>query len=130
VPGMPASVMGDNVLHDSPHCHAPIHPPAPSPTPLPHPPMPLAITLSTSTDVLIGSKPAATVSSQTVPCTIPGCVPGGPGMVAKGSATVLINKKPAARVTDITSHVACVGPIPCPTGKIVGPGVATVIIGG
>jgi uncharacterized Zn-binding protein involved in type VI secretion len=63
-------------------------------------------------------------------CLIPGCVPGGPGIVTKGSGTVLINSKPAARVTDITSHAACIGPIPGPTGKIVGPGIPTVLIGG
>lgn len=128
--GMPAAVMGDNVLQDIPHCHAPIHPPAPSPTPLPHPPMPLQIISNTSTNVMIGNKPAATVTSQTMNCIIPSCVPGGPGIVTKGSGTVLINNKPAARVGDMTSHAACVGPIPCPTGKIIPPGAPTVLIGG
>jgi uncharacterized Zn-binding protein involved in type VI secretion len=137
--GQPAAVMGDNVLQDAPHCHAPMHPPAPTPTPQPHPPMPLAITINTSTNVLIGSKPAAVASpipgqgSQTVLCSIPVCIPGAPGQIIKGSMTVQINGKPAARVGDTTSHAppygACVGPIPGPTGKILPPGVPTVMIG-
>ncbi|MCU0715297.1 MAG: hypothetical protein MUD03_04135 [Pirellula sp.] len=40
---MPAARVGDQILQDGPHCHAPIHPAAPTPTPQPHPPMPLAI---------------------------------------------------------------------------------------
>lgn len=128
--GQPAAVMGDNVLQDIPHCHAPMHPPAPTPTPLPHPPMPLPITLNTSVNVLISNKPAATVGSMTNPCFIPSCVPGGPGQITMGSNTVLINNKPAARLTSMTSHSACVGPIPGPTGKVIGPGVPTVLIGG
>ncbi len=45
---------------------------------------------------------------------------GGPGAVAKGSATVLIASMPAARLTDIAGH----------GGTIVGPGCPTVLIGG
>jgi uncharacterized Zn-binding protein involved in type VI secretion len=137
--GQPAAVMGDNVLQDGPHCHAPMHPPAPTPTPFPHPPMPLAIMTGTSMDVFIGTKPAAVASpapgggSTTMPCIIPGCVPGGPGQIIKGSMKVMINGKPAARVGDMTSHAppygACVGPIPGPSGKILPPGVPTVLIG-
>jgi uncharacterized Zn-binding protein involved in type VI secretion len=61
---------------------------------------------------------------------IPVCIPGGPGMIAKGSATVMIGKLPAARIGDPTTHVACVGPIPGPSGTVTGPGCPTVIIGG
>ena len=39
----PAVRMGDQVLQDAPHCHAPMHPPGPTPTPAPHPAMPLQI---------------------------------------------------------------------------------------
>ena len=58
--GKPAARMGDNVMQDTPHCHAPIHPPAPTPTPVPHPGMPLAIIKGEPT-VLIGGQPAARV---------------------------------------------------------------------
>ena len=127
--GMPAARMGDMVLQDAPHCHAPIHPPAPVPTPVPHPPMPLAIIKGEFT-ALVGSMPAARILDTTVPCMMIPCVPGGPGMIAKGSATVLIGKLPAARILDTTAHLSCVAPIPSPTGKILPPGCPTVIIGG
>src|SRR5882724_3832625 len=125
----PAARMGDQTLHDAPHCHAPIHPPAPVPTPVPHPPMPLAIIKGEPT-VLIGGQPAARLSDMTAPCMLAGCVPAGPGMIALGSATVLIGGLPAARVMDLTSHPTCVAPIPSPTGKILPPGCPTVMIGG
>ncbi len=127
--GQPAARTGDKVLQEGPHCHAPIHPAAPTPTPLPHPPMPLAI-MPASPDVKIGGALAARVTDQTQPCNIPSCVPGGPGIIAKGSATVMINKLPAARVGDMTAHAACVGPVPGPTGTIIPPGCPTVLIGG
>jgi uncharacterized Zn-binding protein involved in type VI secretion len=127
--GKPAARLGDNVLQDAPHCHAPIHPPAPSPTPVPHPPMPLAIIKGEPT-VLIGGMPAARATDTTAPCMLAGCVPGGPGMIAIGSATVLIGGMPAARAGDMTSHASCVAPIPSPTGKILPPGCPTVMIGG
>lgn len=127
--GQPAARIGDNVLQQSPHCHAPMHPAAPVPTPVPHPGMPLAI-IKGAPNVTIGGMPAARVTDQTAPCTIPVCVPGGPGMIAKGSATVTIGGLPAARLGDMTSHPACVGPIPGPTGSIIGPGCPTVLIGG
>jgi uncharacterized Zn-binding protein involved in type VI secretion len=126
----PAARQTDNVLHDAPHCHAPIHPPAPVPTPLAHPPMPLPITLNTIPTVLINNLPAAVVTSQSNPCAIPSCIPGGPGVVANGSATVLIGNRPAARAGDLVSFPACVGPIPSPTGKILPPCSPTVMIGG
>ena len=127
--GQPAARMTDKVLQEGPHCHAPMHPAALVPTPLPHPPMPLPIVMA-SPDVTIGGLAAARVSDETQPCDIPGCVPGGPGIISKGSGTVMINKLPAARVGDMTAHAACVGPIPGPTGSIIPPGCPTVLIGG
>jgi len=127
--GNPAARMGDKVLQDSPHCHAPIHPAAPVPTPVPHPALPLDIIKGDPT-VMIGNKPAARMTDMTAPCSLPGCVPGGPGMIMKASATVLIGNLPAARVGDMTMHSACVAPIPGPTGKILPPGEPTVLIGG
>lgn len=125
-----ASIQGDNIKQDAPHCHSPIHPAAPVPTPVAHPAIPLAITSNCSTNVNINSKPAAVVGSQSVTCSLPSCVPGGPGIISKGSATVFINNKPAARVNDLTAHAACVAPIPSPVGKVIGPGSPTVNIGG
>jgi uncharacterized Zn-binding protein involved in type VI secretion len=125
----PAARLGDMVLQDSPHCHAPIHPPAPVPTPVSHPPLPLTIVKGAAT-VLIGGQPAARVTDITTPCILPGCVPAGPGMIALGSATVLIESLPAARVADMTTHASCVAPIPGPTGKVLPPGCVTVLIGG
>lgn len=125
----PAARVTDQVLQDAPHCHAPIHPPALVPAPVPHPAMPLVILTGCFT-VMIGNMPAATATSQTAPCILAGCVPGGPGLVTLGSATVLIGGLPAARVGDMTAHAACVAPIPSPTGKILPPGCPTVLIGG
>ncbi|MBV9749631.1 MAG: PAAR domain-containing protein [Acetobacteraceae bacterium] len=127
--GFPAARIGDEVLQDSPHCHAPIHPAALVPTPLPHPPMPLPI-VSGAPTVTIGGMPAARITDMTEPCLIPSCVPGGPGVIVKGSATVTICGMPAARVGDLTTHDACVGPIPGPMGTVIGPGCPTVLIGG
>ena len=127
--GKPAARLGDLVLQDAPHCHAPIHPPAPVPTPVPQPAMPLAIIKGQPT-VLIGGRPAARIPDMTAPCLLAGCVPGGPGMITLGSTTVLIGYLPAARVGDMTLHAACVAPIPSPTGKILPPGCPTVMIGG
>ena len=125
----PAARMGDNVLQDAPHCHAPIHPAGPAPTPAPHPAMPLALIKGEPT-VLIGGAAAARMTDQTAPCTLAGCSPGGPGMVSKASGTVTIGNMAAARVGDMTMHSACVAPIPSPTGKILPPGCPTVMIGG
>jgi uncharacterized Zn-binding protein involved in type VI secretion len=125
----PAARIGDMVLQDSPHCHAPIHPPAPTPTPVPHPGLPLTIITGAFT-VLIGNQPAAQLSSTTTPCVLPGCIPAGPGIVTMGSTTVLAGGLPAARINDMTTHASCVAPIPGPTGKILPPGCPTVIIGG
>ena len=126
---MNAARMGDMVLQDAPHCHAPIHPAAPVPTPHPHPAMPLAIITGQPT-VLVGNMPAARLTDMTTPCVLAGCIPGGPGMIAKGSSSVLIGNMPAARINDMSSHATCVAPIPSPVGKILPPGCPTVMIGG
>lgn len=126
---LPAARVGDVMLQTSPHCHAPIHPPAPVPTPIPHAGVPLTISSGVPT-VLIGGRPAATVGSTSTPCALPGCVPGGPGVVAHGATRVLIGGSPAARVDDLTIHSSCVAPIPAPNGRILPPGCPTVLIGG
>ena len=127
--GKPAARLGDMVLQDGPHCHAPIHPPAPSLTPVPHPPLPLTIIKGQPT-VLIGGMPAARVMDMTLPCMLPGCVPAGPGQIVLGGFTVLVGSMPQARVGDMTMHSSCVAPIPGPTGKILPPGCPTVMVGG
>ena len=128
---MPAAArMTDKILQDSPHCHAPIHPAAPTPTPLAHPPLPLPIVSACAPTVMIDGLQAAVVGSVSEPCKLPSCVPNGPGIVAKGSATVFHCNLPAARVSDLSNHAGCVAPIPSPTGKILPPGSTTVIIGG
>ena len=127
--GLPAARVSDQVLQQTPHCHAPIHPPALVPTPVPHPALPLMIIPPGAPTVLVGNLPAATLSDQTMPCMLPGCVPAGPGMIISGAATVLINNKPAARVSDKTLHASCVAPIPGPSGMIMPPGCPTVLIG-
>ncbi|HLY57993.1 MAG TPA: PAAR domain-containing protein, partial [Stellaceae bacterium] len=86
--GQPAARVGDQVLQQIPHCHAPIHPPALAPTPAPHPGLPLAIIPPGAVTVTIGGQPAARVGDMTEPCMLPSCVPAGPGVIAKGSATV------------------------------------------
>ena len=121
-----AQVSGGMMKQDAPHCHAPIHPPAPVPTPLPHPALPLTITGPGAATVMVCKMPAAVVMDQSLPCMLPGCVPGGPGMVAMGSTSVMACKKPVARVNDMTSHTSCVAPIPSPVGKIMPPGAPTI----
>ena len=127
--GMPAARIGDMVLQDAPHCHAPIHPAAPAPTPMPHPALPLPIVTGEFT-VLIGGPPAARMTDKTKPCTLIPCVPAGPGLSLKASATVIIGTLPAARMMDMTTHPTCVAPIPSPVGKIMPPCCPTVFIGG
>jgi uncharacterized Zn-binding protein involved in type VI secretion len=97
---------------------------------MPHPPIPFPIVGGCVMTILIENLPAAVVGSMTQPCLVPPCVPGGPGVVAMGSATVLFGGMPAARVGDLVSFASCVAPIPSPTGKILPPGAPTVIIGG
>lgn len=127
--GKPAARMGDNVLQDGPHCHAPIHPAAPVPTPVAHPALPLPIVKGLPT-VLIGGAAAARATDITKICTLPSCVPAGPGMISVASTSVLIGGLPAARMGDMTAHASCVAPIPMPTGKILPPCCPTVLIGG
>ncbi len=124
----PARV-GDMAKQDSPHCHATIHPPAPTPAPSAHPALPLAIIPPGCPTVLIGSMPAARISDQTAPCSLPACVPGGPGIISLGAPTVLAGSMPLARVDDMTAHASCVAPIPGPVGKILPPGCPTVMVG-
>lgn len=126
----PAGRMTDKVMHDGPHCHAPIHPPAPVPTPVPHPCMTHKLMVACSPTVMINGLAAATVTSITTPCNEVPCVPAGPGMVAMGSFTVIITGFPSARVNDLVAFTSCVAPIPCPTGKIIPPCSPNVIIGG
>jgi uncharacterized Zn-binding protein involved in type VI secretion len=90
--------------------------------------MPLAIVKGAPT-VMIGGPPAARVGDMSAPCLLPGCVPGGPGVILPGSTTVLIGGQPAARASDPTTHAACVGPIPGPSGMIIPPCCPTVLIG-
>ena len=125
-----AARWGDMVKQIGPHCHAPIHPAAPVPTPMPHRAQELAIMAQTASTVFINEKSAALLSSTTAICAMPACVPGGPGVIAKGSATVFIQGLPAARVDDMTAHPGCVSPIPGPVGKVEGPGSPNVFIGG
>jgi uncharacterized Zn-binding protein involved in type VI secretion len=125
-----AARMNDLTMHNGPHCHAPIHPPAPVPTPVPHPPIPFSILVGTVPTVMINNLPAAVVSSQTQPCVMPTCVPGAPGVISQGSATVMIGGRPAARAGDMVMFASCVAPIPSPTGKIMPPCSVTVQIGG
>lgn len=120
---MPAARQTDTVLHDGPHCHS-THPKEP----VPHPPIPFMITKGAVT-VKIGGLPAARVTDMTQPCTLVPCVPAGPGLISKGSATVKIEGMPAARVLDLVTWASC-APVGGPTGKVVGPGCPTVMIGG
>src|SRR5690606_41768362 len=87
----PAARMGDQVIQATPHCHAPIHPPAPVPTPVPHPGLPLPIIKGAPT-VLIGNQPAARVSDMPTPRMPAACVPARPGIIALGSTTSLIDR--------------------------------------
>lgn len=80
--------------------------------------------------VIINGLPAAVVTSQTIPCAMPGCVPGGPGIVTVGSSSVMTGGFPAARLGDMVTFATCVGPIPCTSGKIIPPCSKDVIIGG
>lgn len=128
---MPAAArQTDMMKQDSPHCHAPIHPAAPVPTPVAHPALPLAIVSATISNVMINNLPAAVVGSMSAPCSLPSCVPAGPGVVSKGSSSVFISSMPAARANDLTAHASCVAPIPAPVGKIQSPCSTDVQIGG
>lgn len=104
----PAAVIGDNHL-------CPMQTPTPG-GPVPH--VGGAIMGPGAATVLIGGKPAA-VAGDMCMCTLPGG-PAPVDTIVKGSATVLIGGKPAARIGDTCAH----------GGTVVGPGVATVLIGG
>jgi uncharacterized Zn-binding protein involved in type VI secretion len=119
----------DKCKHDSPHCHAPIHPPAPAPTPVAHPCLMETISMNTAPTVMINNLPAATMTSQTTPCMEPSCVPGGPGIIMLGCFTVLICNMPAARKGDMVMYSSCVAPIPSPTGTVFTPCSSDVMIG-
>lgn len=129
MPGKPAARMGDKVLQDAPHCHAPIHPAAPVPTPVPHPGLPLDLMPPCSATVKFDQMAAARMTDMSKPCMLPGCVPAGPGMISKASMTVKIENLGAARAGDLTSHTSCVAPIPSPVGKVLPPCSPTVMIG-
>jgi uncharacterized Zn-binding protein involved in type VI secretion len=122
--------MTDLVMHDGPHCHAPIHPAAPVPTPVPHPCVTHPLTTACVPTVMVNNLMSAVVTSLTIPCLEVPCVPAGPGMVAKGSMTVMIGGLPAARMGDLVAFTSCVAPIPSPTAKILPPCSVNVIVGG
>jgi hypothetical protein len=124
-----AARFGDSIKQDSPHCHAPIHPTVP-PTPSAHPAVPLKIVQACAPTVYIDNQQAAVVGSVSAPCNLPSCVPAGPGVIARGSATVFHCGLAAARVDDGTAHPACTAPIPAPVGKVLPPGSPFVDIGG
>jgi uncharacterized Zn-binding protein involved in type VI secretion len=92
--------------------------------------MPWTIVSACIPTVMINGKQAAVVGSISTPCSLPSCVPNGPGVIAKGSMTVFHAGMPAARQDDITAHAGCVAPIPGPTGKVIAPCSNNVIIGG
>ena len=92
------------VLQDSPHCHAPIHPPAPVPTPSAHPALPLAIIKGEAT-VLIGNMPAARLTDTTAPCTLPGCVPGSKATSTSPSSVGTVIVSPSAACGSVRSTV-------------------------
>ena len=80
--------------------------------------------------VLIGGLPAATATSMTEPCMLPGCVPGGPGYGDDGIGNGLDRRFAGGPRGDQTTHPSCVAPIPSPMGQILPPGCPTVMIGG
>ncbi|MDB5383455.1 MAG: hypothetical protein JWO26_3087, partial [Rhodospirillales bacterium] len=53
--------------------------------------MPLPIVSPGAPTVMIGMLPAARVTDMTTPCMMIPCVPGGPGIIVKGSMTVMIS---------------------------------------
>ena len=128
---MPAAITkGDKMKQDAPHCHAPIHPPAPTPTPTPHPGLPLAIQGPCAATVKSEGSNQSVMMDLSEICSLPSCVPNGPGMVMKVSMTVIAGIFGCARVNDMCVHVGCVAPIPGPVGKCMSPGKTSVIIGG
>jgi hypothetical protein len=89
--GLPAARVTDQAMQMTPHCHAPIHPPAPVPTPVPHPGLPLMIIPPGAPTVLISNMPAARITDQTLHSSCVAPIPGPTGMVMPpGAPTVLI----------------------------------------
>src|SRR5262249_40125550 len=133
MPGLPAAKLGDRVVATDIHIIlVPAPPGAPVPTPLPHP-FAGVITGGCSTNVLIESKPAATLGSTAV--NMPPHIPqGGPfarpptnqATIMRGRGTGLVNGKPAARTGD--TAMTCNDPVDLPVGTVVASG--TVLIGG
>lgn len=100
--GKPAARMGDRTA-------CPLS--TPGTPPVPHVGGPIVAPCCWT--VLIGGSPASVVGDVAV------CI-GPPDTIAMGSTTVMIGGKPAVRVGDTTTH----------GGKVIGPGEATVLIGG
>jgi uncharacterized Zn-binding protein involved in type VI secretion len=132
--GQPAATMGDKITATDIHIILIPSPGGPVPTPLPHP-FVGTIDSGCATNVMIGGKPAATVTSGATN-TPPHIPQGGPfqipptnkATIMKGSATVLIGGKPAARMGDTAITCDDVAPM-APKGQVMGTAV-TVLIGG
>src|SRR4030042_4570196 len=125
--GQPAAKQGDQVMATDIHIiMIPAPPGSPVPTPLPHPFMGI-LQMGLSTNVMIMSKPAATVDSIAIN-TPPHIPQGGPfqkppsnqGKVMLGSPTVKINGKMAARSGDMVQ--TCNDPTDLPGGTIIAAG--------
>jgi uncharacterized Zn-binding protein involved in type VI secretion len=129
--GMPAAKLNDRITALDTHI---VQPPGSVPPVIDLCPFSGPLTASLSPNVLIESRPAATVGSTAtntpahVP-TVPGTFVNPPtnlGVVVSGSLTVLINGKPAARSGDTAQ--TCNDPVPMPVGSVTA--VSTVLIGG
>ena len=133
MPTGPAAKMGDQIVATDTHVILVPSPAGPVPTPTPMPFVGI-ISGNCSTNVLIESKPAATLGSTAInmPPHIPWVVPSPNRRPTRapswpGSGTVLINNKPAARMGD--QALTCNDPFDLPVGTVVVSG-GTVIIGG
>src|SRR5689334_11582346 len=141
---MNLSLVTDQCLITGTHCHAP-HPctgPGP-PAPAPGMGLPMILSLAFAPTVIACNLPALTKNSMTAPMPchvpippgpfVPVCVPPvGVGRVNAGSGKVKICGQDAARLMDATAHMPCDNGVGQPSsgGKIMGPGAATVIVGG
>ena len=129
--GQPAAKQGDQVMATDIHIIMIPSPGGPVPTPLPHPFMGI-LQMGLSTNVMIMSRPAATVDSIAIN-TPPHIPQGGPfqkppsnqGKVMLGSLTVKINGKMAARNGDMVQ--TCNDPTDLPVGTVIA--IGTVMIG-
>ena len=89
-----------------------------APTPVPHPALPLALAVGGAATVLIGGQPAVRVTDQTVPCSLPSCVPGGPGYHRAGFGHRADRQVAAClRINDLTAHPAWLCRFPCPPAR-------------